>query len=268
MLLLLLEDPIRRRTDIVWWTILAITYLTIGKPGSTSPPLRKLMAPYGTFPAAENAVTDLIERLKHVYWLGGSPCAGKSSVAKIIAERRGFQLYSSDDHFEEHKARRDPQKHPIFSALATLSCDELWMRPVAVQVETELAYSREVFGLMVEDLLQFPPDRPLLAEGTDLLPDCVKPLLADVRNAFWLVPTVEFQYNYYSKREWVNDILKNCTQPAKAFANWMGRDVAYADTVEQTAFSLHLPVMRVDGDLPVRAIAPIVENSFGLSTGK
>ena len=209
-------------------------------------------------------MTLLSNRLRHVYWLGGSPCAGKSSVAAIIAERHNLQLYRCDDHFEEHKAQIDPERHRTFASLAALSCDELWMRPVQVQVETELAYCRDVFAMIVEDLLSLPSSPPILAEGTDLLPECVKPLLANPGRAFWLVPTTEFQYNYYSKRAWVHDILKNCTQPAKAFSNWMGRDAGFADRVEESATSLGLDVMRIDGNLSVADVAGIVEQSLGL----
>jgi hypothetical protein len=209
--------------------------------------------------------SSILERFRHVYWLGGSPCAGKSSVATILAERHGLQLYSCDDHFEEHKARLDADRHPVFASLAALTCDELWMRPVEVQVETELAYCREVFGMVLEDLLLLPSYPPLLAEGTDLLPECVSPLLAGASHGFWLVPTAEFQYHYYSKRTRINDILKNCTQPAKAFSNWMGRDAGFADRIEESAGRLGLPLLRVDGTFSAQEISSIVEYSLGLS---
>ncbi len=207
----------------------------------------------------------VIDRLKHVYWLGGSPCAGKSSVAIILAERHGLQLYRCDDHFDEHRARLDAGRHPVFASLAALTCDGLWMRPVEVQVETELAYCREVFSMILEDLLLLPSHTRLLAEGTDLLPECVKPLLAGTSRGFWMVPTAEFQYHYYSKRSWISDILKNCTDPARAFSNWMGRDAGFADRIEESASRLGLPVLRVDGTLSAQEISSIVEHSFGLS---
>jgi hypothetical protein len=208
---------------------------------------------------------DLRGQLRHVYWLGGSPCAGKSSVARIIAERHHLRLYSCDDHFEEHKARVDPGRQRVFASLIEITCDELWMRPVGVQVETELGYCRDVFGLILEDLLALPSSQPLLAEGTDLLPECVAPLLSSPRHAFWLVPTIGFQYNYYSQRDWVHDILKDCSQPAKAFSNWMGRDAGFADKIEKSASNVGLPVMRVDGSLSAIEIAGIVQQSFGLA---
>jgi hypothetical protein len=139
------------------------------------------------------------------------------------------------------------------------------MRPVEIQVETELAYCREVFSMVLEDLLLLPSYPPLLAEGTDLLPECVNPLLAGTGRGFWMVPTAEFQYHYYSKRSWISDILKDCTQPAKAFSNWMGRDAGFADRIEESSDRLGLPVLRVDGTLSAREISSIVEHSLGLS---
>ncbi|MEU8662863.1 hypothetical protein [Actinoplanes philippinensis] len=37
-----------------------------------------------------------------LWWIGGSPCAGKSTVAGRIAGRRGVPVYSCDDAFDRH----------------------------------------------------------------------------------------------------------------------------------------------------------------------
>jgi hypothetical protein len=38
------------------------------------------------------------------WWIGGSPCSGKSTVAGILAASRRMRLYSCDDAFERHAA--------------------------------------------------------------------------------------------------------------------------------------------------------------------
>jgi len=35
--------------------------------------------------------------LRHVYWLGGAPCAGKSTVAGILADQFRLAIYHTDD---------------------------------------------------------------------------------------------------------------------------------------------------------------------------
>ena len=39
----------------------------------------------------------LRERLGHVYWIGGGSGAGKSTIARRVAERHGLHLYATDD---------------------------------------------------------------------------------------------------------------------------------------------------------------------------
>ncbi len=46
-------------------------------------------------------------RLQHVYWIGGSPCCGKSSIARILDERHCLHLHTCDDAFLRHARRAD-----------------------------------------------------------------------------------------------------------------------------------------------------------------
>lgn len=35
-----------------------------------------------------------------IYWIGGSPCSGKSTIAEILAEKHDFTVFKCDDfHF-------------------------------------------------------------------------------------------------------------------------------------------------------------------------
>lgn len=82
-----------------------------------------------------------------IYWLGGSPCAGKSSVADLLAERYSLAVYRCDDAFYRHTQICNPQDQPSLHAISTMSWDQIWMRPVEVQVATERAAYREEFPI-------------------------------------------------------------------------------------------------------------------------
>jgi hypothetical protein len=138
--------------------------------------------------------------------------------------------------------------------LAKSSWDELWTRPVERQIREEVAFYREEFPLILEDFAAFPPETPLVAEGTALLPELVAPLLQGQRRAIWLVPTPSFQREHYARRPWMDDILRQCADPALAFDNWMQRDIGFADAVEVSAQTLGLPVIRVNGREDTAAI--------------
>lgn len=191
--------------------------------------------------------------LARVFWIGGSPCAGKTTIAAALARRHTLTHYSCDDALPAHLARSTPATHPLLHALSALSWDAIWSRPVEQQIAEEFAFYREEFSLILEDLRAL-PGNGIIAEGTALLPELVAPLLANSRQAVWLVPTAAFQREYYAHRPWVADILKQCADPAQAFDNWMQRDSGFADLVEADAKARGLMVLRIDGTQTISEI--------------
>lgn len=179
--------------------------------------------------------------------MGGSPCSGKSSIADALARQYGWRIYRCDDAFPQHMAISSPAGQPVLSSLRGMADDALWLRPVAEQLRTELEAYREEFAMIMQDLACLDRDRPILAEGAALLPECVTPLLDDPRQAVWVVPTAAFQREHYARRPWVNDVVKNCTDPRQAFDNWMERDIHFAHAVHAQAQERGLRVLVVDG---------------------
>lgn len=208
---------------------------------------------------------DVRRKLGHVFWLGGSPCAGKSTVGEILASRFGLDVYRVDEAFEVHVRSLDPALHPALTKWLAASWNQRWMRPVESLLQEVVACYREHFTLILEDLLSMSGRGPLLVEGTALLPEQVAGVLAERSRAIWLVPTAEFQREHYSKREWVGEILRQCDNAEAAFANWMGRDAKFARWVEAEAKALSLEVLQVDGELTVEEGAAAVASHFRLT---
>lgn len=204
------------------------------------------------------------QALSRVFWMGGSPCAGKSSIAEMLAEKYGLRVYHCDDAFERHRQSATEADQPVLRRLSKLSWDEIWMRPVEVQVESEFQIYREEFGMIVDDLLQLPQSPPILAEGSALLPECVVPLLSDPHHAVWIVPTPAFQLEHYSRRDWIHAILAECENPTQAFSNWMNRDIAFAAQVAQAATANGMKVISIDGSRPIDEIAGEVAKYYRL----
>ena len=55
---------------------------------------------------------DLRARLRHVYWIGGGSGAGKSTIARRLADRHGLRLYATDDVMADHARRSTPEEAP------------------------------------------------------------------------------------------------------------------------------------------------------------
>lgn len=72
-----------------------------------------------------------VERdLSDVYWIRGSGCSGKSSIAKILELEHGFTAYHCDDQWGEHEARSTPAKHPATLRVRGNMVEYLQLAPV------------------------------------------------------------------------------------------------------------------------------------------
>lgn len=192
--------------------------------------------------------------LAHVWWLGGSACAGKSSVARLLAAEHGLTLYSCDDRFEEHLRRADPARHPRFRRVADLPPEALWSGPAEVQAEEILGFYGDEMEMVLEDLAAMPG--PVLAEGVGLLPERVADVLARPWRAVWLLATPELRRWLYPRRgRWVQEMLARYPDPERAFAGWMERDSLVAAAIEEQARRRDLTVVTVDGRRGVEEIA-------------
>jgi hypothetical protein len=76
-------------------------------------------------------------RLRHVYWIGGRSGAGKSTIARRLAERHRLRLYSTDAAMADHAGRVTPAECPLLSAFAAMDMDQRWLnRSPDVMLET------------------------------------------------------------------------------------------------------------------------------------
>jgi len=201
----------------------------------------------------------------NVFWLGGSPCSGKSSISRILASRFDLNVYHVDEAFENLTQRLDPVHHPALTKWRESSWDERWMQPIDNLVQDVIACYREHFALIREDILQMPKRKTLLVEGTALLPRLVAEVLTKSTDAIWIIPSADFQRVHYSERDWARNIVAQCNDPEVAFHNWMERDIRFAAWVESEAIALKLPILRVDGKRTLEENAEAVATHFHLS---
>ena len=200
----------------------------------------------------------------NVFWLGGSPCSGKSSISLILASRFDLDVYHVDDAFETHTQRLDPVDHPALTKWRDSSWDERLMQPINNLVQDVIACYREHFALILEDIKEESRRKSLLVEGTALLPKPVASVLTKRNQAIWIIPSADFQIAHYSEREWAWDIAAQCRDPEAAFHNWMERDIRFAELVESEAAALNLPILRVDGNRTLEENAETVARHFQL----
>ncbi|MEZ4717017.1 MAG: hypothetical protein R2851_13170 [Caldilineaceae bacterium] len=206
---------------------------------------------------------DLRRLFSHAYVLGGSPCSGKSTVAARLVARYGLQAYKVDDYQEAHMAHCTSEQPTMFR-YASMSWDDIWMQPVAQQVDDEFAFYRERFTFILQDLAQMDPARPTLLEGVALLPSLMRQCGVDPARVLYMVPTASFQLHHYGQRPWIQGILAQCNDPAQAFANWMARDQQFGREVLRQARACGFPTMVVDGGRSLDVTTAYIASIFGL----
>ena len=214
---------------------------------------------------SEDVVPGLRERLRHVYWVGGASGAGKSTIARRLADGQGLRLYATDDVMADHARRSTPADSPFLSEFAAMDMDERWVsRSPETMLETFHWFRGEGFGLIVDDLLRLPGRAGVIAEGFRLLPRLVRPLLAGPGHAVWLCPTQGFRRAAFASRGSLLQIAGKTSHPDTALANLLERDRMFTDRLREEAADLGLPVIDVDTTMTEDDLTGRVTQAFGL----
>nr|WP_294486928.1 hypothetical protein [uncultured Anaerosporobacter sp.] len=199
-----------------------------------------------------------------IYYIGGSPCSGKSTVAEIIAQKYGIHYYKVDDYFESFTIKGAKLHYPICTKQTELSPEQIWMRDSVLQNEEEFQYYHEIFEFIQTDLLKYNEPRPIITEGAAYLPELMRQHNVTKDRYIAITPTKDFQISRYKKREWVPFVLEGCSDTQKAFENWMDRDLLFAQEVRHQCQVLNYSSILIDGTIAVDKIVSLVCAHFNL----
>jgi 2-phosphoglycerate kinase len=208
---------------------------------------------------------NLRQRLRHVYWIGGGPGGGKSTIARRLADRYRLHLYLTDDAMHDHADRSTAADAPYLEQFKAMNMDERWLtRSPETMLETFHWFRGEGFDLIVEDLLRLPAGTRVVAEGFRLLPHLVKPLLANPSHAVWLLPTPGFRQAALESRGSTWGIPHNTSDPERTRLNLIERDRMFTDRMTEETKRLGLPALRLSTGLSEEDLLNQVARTFGL----
>ncbi|KAA8886314.1 hypothetical protein F3087_27070 [Nocardia colli] len=184
-------------------------------------------------------------RLRNVYWIGGGSGAGKSTVARNLAEQHNLRVYSTDEAMRDHAALSAPAEAPWITRFLAMSMEERWVeRSPATMLETFHWFRGEGFDFIVDDLVRLSAQSAIIAEGFRLLPYLVAPLLTTRSRGVWLLPTPGFRRTVFDQRGW--EIPNKTGNPERAARNLLERDRLFTDRLRAETAHLHLPAVEVD----------------------
>ncbi|MFJ7244104.1 hypothetical protein ACIQWA_05585 [Kitasatospora sp. NPDC098652] len=204
-------------------------------------------------------------------WIAGGTGAGKSTLARVLADRHDLAVYDGDRAEHGWLARCTPQRHPRLSALREAPPGDMWRGRTPREVFQAMpGLHGETAGFLVDDLLAMPRDRVILVDYFGILPVHLGPLLGRPDRAVFLLPTPRFRRNALAARY---------ADPARARANWgssdlettlakrLGRDALWDEEVRRQADRYGLDTITIDGGVPVTDLAGQVATRFGLLSG-
>jgi len=206
------------------------------------------------------------ERLSHVYWIGGGSCAGKSTIARRIADQHGLHLYATDNMMAEHSRRSKPEDCPLLHQFIAMDMDDRWVnRSPTTMLDTFHWFRGEGFNMIIEDLLRIPTNLRVIVEGFRVLPRLVKPILSASEHAFWLLPSPEFRQATIERRGgWTSGFLAKTGNPERAQQNLLERDRMFTDRLRKEVEDLELCAIEVNTAMSEDDSANLVAEIFGL----
>jgi cytidylate kinase len=204
--------------------------------------------------------------LKHIYWIGGASCSGKSTIARRIAAQHGLRVYATDEVMADHARRTTREDSPLLHRFIAMDMDERWVkRPPKTMLETFHWFQGEAFDMIIEDLLSLPREPGVIVEGFRLLPRLVKPLLFEPAHAVWLLATPAFRQAVLASREGsASGFLAKTSDPERALRNLLERDRMFTDILREETARVELPAIEVDTSMTEDDLARRVTEVFGI----
>jgi len=193
---------------------------------------------------------DLVGRLGHVRWVVGGTGAGKSTIARILAERFDVSIYDGDRAEHDWVTRCTPDRHPHLCAMLRLTLEQRSQLTPQERFNGMASLHGETIGFLVEDLLAMPTDRLVLVDYFGATPRDLAPLLTRREQAVFLLPTPEFRRRVLGIR-YADPARARANwgdgDHARAFANRLARDELWDAELRRQAGEADLPVLAVDG---------------------
>ncbi len=162
--------------------------------------------------------------MKKNYYIGGSPCAMKTSIAEKISEEFSMKLYNVDNHIERYLEIGAKKRNRTLKKMNKISVLDQWFEDVDKQFENEIELYSYAGKIIDADLKRYYRNKNVIVEGAPIIPAFIHKRKIDPSCYIVLVPSRSFQYSIYKEREYIDRYLNLTEDKEKAFENWIERD--------------------------------------------
>ena len=210
------------------------------------------------------------QSLQHVLWIGGAPCAGKSTVSGRLSDDFGLRYYDGDRHFEDHFETACADESPLtYEARVRVRKEgsSAWMFE---QESEEMAtfmrdLGQEDLVRAANDLLVLPSNRPIVVDLYNGHPPWVRKI-ADPSRMVFLVSTAAFQESGWRQRDGAfRREIERCSDPERAMEQFIKCCCLMSHRVRAECRRFGLPLLITGGCMNREDTYKAVCHQFGLS---
>ena len=199
-----------------------------------------------------------------IYWLGGSTCAGKTTISNALAEKYGFTVYHCDDYLGKHIEKSNAREHPNLNKISEASWNDILSMDVEDYLNWTTGSFSEEFGMILEDLDALSDDKPILVEGINLLPKLIKDEIVKNDHAVWLVADEVFYKKHQMQRKELSERIKECSNQELALQNYMNDDLAFGKYIFNDAKKFDLKVIVMVNESDIKKNIEFISTYFNL----
>lgn len=209
--------------------------------------------------------------LQHVLWIGGAPCAGKTTLSKRLSSDFDMLYYDGDDRFEEHFTTASAEESPV-TCKAKKRCEEegssVWMFEQKVEEMATFMrdLGREDLTRVEKDLLELPSARPIVVDLYNGHPPWMRKI-ADPNRMIFLVSTDTFQESGWHQRDGAfRREIEQCSNPEWSMKQFVDCCLMMSRQVTEECRKFGLPFLVTGGCMELDEAYEAVCSHFCLSS--
>lgn len=156
------------------------------------------------------------EYLRNVYFISGTPCGGKTTVSRALAEKHGLPVYDIDEMFEIHRALSDKEiQHNMNRQFR--NADEFFGRSVEEYRNWLIGNTREQLDYVLLDLIKLSREGIVLCDCHLTLEQAAQ-ITDPSRAAFLIKEPIDIVDEYCSRpdHQGFSDFIRSASDFEKA----------------------------------------------------
>lgn len=206
----------------------------------------------------------LKEQLKHVYWLNGGCCAGKTTMTKKFVEELGFQTL--EDNVLKYRPFTNPVEYPALQyPHRGLDWDKWFNKPYDEYCEWLFQIVEEMMEFFVIDLLKMTTNTPIIID-LGIMPERILPIIPKERMICLYASDEEIERLFFFREDhkMILDVINLTANPAETITNGNKSMIKFSRDIRNACVKNGIKTIERTTGLSVEEQFRVVRQHFGL----